>query len=220
MFPEMLRMQWQWLRIPLLVLALCAVVVPVLAMSSMGKGGTSSLSIGDLISRGEAVGGVIASLAVVIGLVVGHVLLTADERVGHVYALSMPISRRRFIWWRAVGALLILVVPAFAVWIGALAATAMLDLPSTLHAYTGWFALRAYSAMVLTFAAFFLFRFGMSRRARIVTVVVAFAWVSGWVIESEVVERRDGPIGRVSRTLLAPASPLTIVFSRWPLVDV
>jgi hypothetical protein len=219
MFPEMLRMQWQWLRMPLLVLALCAVVVPVLAMSSMGNGGIS-LSIGDLISRGEVVGGVIALLAVVIGLVAGHVLWTADDRVGHVYALSMPISRHRFIWWRAAGGLLILVVPAFAVWVGALAATAMLDLPSTLHAYTGWFALRSYAAMALTFAAFFLFRFGLSRRARTVAVAVALAWMSGWFIETEVVERRDGPISRVSRTLLAPASPLTIVFSRWPLVDV
>lgn len=219
MFPEMLRMQWQWLRTPLLVLALCAVVVPVVGMSSMGNGGTS-LSIGDVISRGEGVGGVIASLAVVIGLVVGHVLWTADDRVGHVYALAMPISRRRFISWRAAGGLLILVVPAFAVWVGALAATAMLELPSTLHAYTGWFALRAYSAMILTFAAFFLFRFGMSRRARIVTIVVALAWMTAWVVESEVVGRRDGPISRMSRTLLAPASPLTIVFSRWPLVDV
>jgi ABC-type transport system involved in multi-copper enzyme maturation permease subunit len=139
--------------------------------------------------------------------------------VGHTYALSLPISRRRFVWWRAAGGLLALCVPALALWIGSIAAMSTLELPPALDAYPTWFALRAYAAMAMGFAAMFLFRFGMSRRARTVTLALAFLFITAMIIESEALNLSGGPMNRAARLLVAPGSPLSLLFSRWPLVD-
>jgi ABC-type transport system involved in multi-copper enzyme maturation permease subunit len=175
---------------------------------------------GALIDRGEVLGGVVAFYSVVAGLAAGHVLWSADDRIGHTYALSLPIGRRRFVWWRAAGGLLALCVPALAVWIGSIAAISTLELPPALHAYPTWFALRAYAAMTMGFAAMFLFRFGMTRRVRAMAFALAFLLITVMIIESEALNISGGPINRAARLLVAPASPLSLLFSRWPLVDV
>jgi hypothetical protein len=219
MFRAMLRVQWRWLRAPLLILSACGIVAPAIGMGTLGMDGVS-WDPGVLIDRGEILGGVIAFYAVVAGLAAGHVLWSADDRVGHTYALSLPITRRRFVWWRAAGGLLALFVPALAVWIGSIVAISRLELPPALHAYPTWFALRAYAAMAMGFAAMFLFRFGMARRVRALAVALALLFVTAMIIESEALNISGGPINRAARLLVAPESPLSLLFSRWPLVDV
>lgn len=219
MFRAMLRVQWRWLRAPLLILSASGLVAPAGVMGTLGMDGVS-WDPGALIVRGEVLGGVIAFYSVVAGLAAGYVLWSADDRVGHTYALSLPITRRRFVWWRAAGGLLALCVPALAVWIGSVAAVSTLELPPALHVYPTWFALRAYAAMAMGFAAMFVFRFGMTRRARAMAFALAFLFITAMIIESEAMNISGGPLNRAARLLDAPASPLSLLFSRWPLVDV
>ena len=79
-----------------------------------------------------------------------------DHRTRHVYALTLPIARPRYLLLRYAAGLALLVAIACVLWVGALIATFRIPLPPLLHAYPAGlaarFCLAGFSAYTLLFA--------------------------------------------------------------------
>src|SRR5215213_4916734 len=121
MFAQTLYVQWKWNRDFLAFYTAVGFAAPLvilwIALPHLGL-----TSARELVSVGNAVGMTTAVIASVAGLTVAWQGYGIDDRVGHIYALSLPITRRRALAMRAGAAALVLALPALGVWVGAMMA--------------------------------------------------------------------------------------------------
>jgi len=154
MFAQTLYVQWKWNRDFLAFYTAVGFAAPLvilwIALPHLGL-----TSARELVSVGNAVGMTTAVIASVAGLTVAWQGYGIDDRVGHIYALSLPITRRRALAMRAGAAALVLALPALGVWVGAMMAAGQVVLPATLHSYAGSLASRALLAAWLAHACMF-----------------------------------------------------------------
>src|SRR5688572_4233150 len=136
MFGQTLYVQWKWNRDFLAFytavafaapLAICWISLPILGFTSARE----------LVLVGGVVGVTTAVIAVMAGLTVAWQGYGLDDRVGHIYTLSLPITRSRALAIRAGAASLVLALPALGAWLGATLAAGQVNLPATLHSYAG-----------------------------------------------------------------------------------
>ena len=218
MFGQTLYVQWKWNRDFLAFYAAAAFAAPLvilwIALPHLGL-----TSARELVSVGNAVGVTTAVIAVMAGLTVAWQGYGIDERVGHIYALSLPITRSRALAIRTAAAALVLIIPAVAVWIGATLAASQLALPSTLHSYAGSLASRALLAAWLAHACMFALRYSAGRRARLVlaTLVIGLSMLA---VASAAVPSARGTITRAGNFLISNPGPFGVLFGRWTLIDV
>ena len=218
MFGQTLYVQWKWNRDFLAFYAVAAFVAPlVILWVALPHLGLTSAR--ELVSVGNAVGMTTAVIAVAAGVTVAWQGYGIDERVGHIYALSLPITRSRALIVRAGSAALLLVLPALAVWVGAALAARQVALPSTLHTYAGSLAGRALLAAWLTHACMFALRYSAGRRARVVlaTLVIALVTLGG---ATAAFPSTRAPITRAADFLISNPGPFGVLFGRWTLIDV
>jgi hypothetical protein len=142
-----------------------------------------------------------------------------DERVGHIYALSLPITRARALAIRAGTALGLLMLPAVGAWAGASLAIGQIALPTTLHGYAGSLAGRALLASWLAHACVFALRYSAGRRAKVVLFALIFASGS-LAFATEAVPGARGTILRAGDFLISNPGPFGAFFGRWTLIDV
>jgi hypothetical protein len=144
---------------------------------------------------------------------------TADDRVGHLYSLALPVTRRHFLAMRTLTACVLLALPALAVWIGSAVAAEQVKLPASLQSYAGSLALRSLLAAWLAHAAMFTLRYSAGRRAKAVFLVLVIVSVSATLlaIADPTLRRVVVQIGDV---LGSHPGPFGLVFDRWTLFDV
>jgi len=159
-----------------------------------------------------------AALSAAIGLLFATAAWHADHAGQHQYALSLPLTRSRFVLLRFGSGLVLLAVPVACFAIGAVSASATLVLPEGLHSYPLALALRFTLAALVSYAAFFAISTATAR-----TAVYALAVVGG-VIAAHVLLRAAGFDFRLLDVLFERASywpgPLEIFTGRWMLIDV
>ncbi len=218
MFRAMMTLHWKWLRQPIALLSVGALLIPSIGLGAFGAR-REMVGVETLITYGRITGALIAALAVVAGLVIAVAIWSADERGQHIYSLSLPVDRSTFLRLRSVSGLLLLLPPTAGIYLGLRLAAARFELPASLQAYAGATALRALAVMALAFAVTVALRQGASRMLRRGIVVSILVFLALTMVESSLGLSR-GPLqsalGAASR---GAWSPLAIIFREWRIID-
>ena len=100
MFSQTLYVQWKWNRDFLAFFTAVGFAAPLIIIwIALPHFGFTSPR--ELVSVGGAIGAVCGGIAGVAGMSVAWQGYNIDERGGHIYALSLPITRLRALWLRA-----------------------------------------------------------------------------------------------------------------------
>jgi len=217
MFRAVVENQWRESRLAVLLLAGFAFIVPVLCL--WGKRSESDpWAFGDLIQAVWQWGVAYPSIALAAALALGIGVWRPDHRGRHVYALSLPVARSRYLLMRYSAGLIFLTGIGVALWVGGVAATARVPLSPLLHAYPGGLALRFWLAGLMAYTMMFALSGLTERAARVlvagslVLVIVAFS--------ANAMNAHWNPLGWVADALFGPYGPLGVFRIRWMLIDV
>lgn len=213
-FRQILFTQWKWSRLFLLLLTVAGFVIPALSVQS----NANAYSNYEVVFRLQAFGIAYPILAAAVGLLLSLTAWSSDHRGRHVYALSLPIERWRYVWLRYAAGLLLILPPVIAIWIGGELSTRLGSLPLGLTAYAGSLALRFALAAVLSYTALFAISAGTPRTAGIVLGIGA-ALVAIHVLLGAAGIEID-LLGPIVNGLFAWPGPFEIFTGRWMLIDV
>jgi hypothetical protein len=109
--------------------------------------------------------GLFPLLATVTGVVVALSAWTWDHRGEHVYALTLPLARWKYVGLKMGAGVLLLLVPTLAFWLGCLLATSALEIPEGLRAYPNAVAFRFFLSALILYALLFALAAGTMRTA-------------------------------------------------------
>jgi hypothetical protein len=217
MFRAVLFTQWKWTRGTLLFATCLTFALPLLSMRAAGRALAES-NARILLGQIESFGTFYALSAGLIALLVAAMAWTPDHAGRHVYALSLPIERWRYVAMRFGAGAATLCAPIIGLWIGAIVAVSSVDIPAGLHAHPTALAVRFALALLLTYSIFFAISSGTKRTAGILLTLF------GAVLLFEVIA---GPLGiRLSpfmwliELLLDSPGTFGVFNGRWMLIDV
>jgi len=218
MFGQTLFVQWKWNRDFLAFYTVVAFAAPlVIFWVALPHLGLSSAR--ELVRVGGVVGDAIAVISVCAGMTVAWQSYGVDERAGHIYTLSLPLTRTRALAMRAAAALALLTVPAMGVWVGSVLAAGHVALPASLRSYSGSLAGRALLAAWLAHACVFALRYSAGRRAKVVLFALAIG-VGSLGFATEAVPGARSTIVRAAEFLISNPGPFGVFFGQWTLIDV
>jgi hypothetical protein len=218
MFAQTLFVQWKWNRDFLAFFTIIGFVAPILILS-IALPHLAMASPRELVTVGGIIGVTVATVAVVAGLTIAWQGYSVDDRIGHIYALSLPVTRRRALVMRAATAVVLLVIPTVGVWAGAMIATARASLPPTLQSYAGSLALKAILAAWFAHCCMFALRYAAGRRAKAVMGTLAVGAML-LALLAVVWPATQDPIARVGGYLISIPGPFGVLFGRWTMIDV
>src|SRR2546428_1229831 len=130
MFKAIIKTQWKWTRLAVLLSVVGVFALPLLSLASASKRTEPR----EFISTMQSWGVAYAFAAAVVGLLVATLAWNSDHRGHHVYALSLPVARWRYVLLRFGAGLLFLLPPVVALAISALIVSANHAIPAGLHA--------------------------------------------------------------------------------------
>jgi len=219
MFRAILYTQWKWARPVLVLAAVVAGWIPLQALRSAPYKTMGTYHIPSLYSSITAASTGYQFLALAVAVVIAISSWQADSTRQHVYALSLPIARWRFVLMRfgAGAALLGIVAAAVGVFGGVAAAIA--PLPPMLHAYPVGLALRFWLGSLIPFGAIFALLTSNPRKVKWVVAGVVTVFAVDIMLASFGVTQAPLLKG-VFEGLYAPGGPLTAFLTRWMLIDV
>jgi hypothetical protein len=223
MFEQILRTNLKWTRVTVATFAVAAFLLPVLAWrfgapSYVVAAGIDPADARFVMAGFEPVGFFVATIAVLGAFILAAQPWNMDAAARHVYPLSLPVPWRRYVAMRYAAGALTLAVPAAALWVGALLALAMVQMPPTLRAYPGALALRFLFASLLAYSATFALQYVFGRRAALVALVALLAIVT--VVFGLELSGNGARIDAIGRFLMEWPGPLSLFGNTWRLVDV
>lgn len=218
MFGQTLYIQWKWNRDFLAFYTVAAFAAPLIILW-IALTYFALTSARELVIVGGIVGVTTGAIAVLAGLTVAWQGYGVDDRVGHIYTLSLPVTRSRALTLRAATAAVMLVLPALGAWLGAALAASQVTLPPMLHSYAGALAVRALLAAWLAHTCMFALRYAAGRRAKVVLATLVMTLGTLGFASEAVPAARDTIIG-VGNFLISNPGPFGVVFGRWTLIDV
>lgn len=217
MLAMMLRTQWRWTRTVVLGIATLALVFPTLARY-LARGSGSGTALNQVLDGYTVLGPMLGFLALLGPFVLAALPWTIDHETRHVYPLSLPV---RWPWWVgtrfAIGAATLL-LPALALYVGALATVSTIELPPLLRAYPGALAFRFLLASLVSYAISFALQYLAGRRAT--QVAVSFLVGVLIVVLAATLLGQGALIERVASYLFVWPGPLSIFVEPWTLIDV
>lgn len=217
MFRAILYTQWKWSRLPLLPAVIISFTLPLLSVQRAG-GGPGLIDPASLLFAVEAWSVWFPALAAALGLLLATTAWSADHRGCHVYALSLPLERWRYVILRFGAGLALLAMALIAFWAGSLLAATLASIPLGLRAYPTALAVRFALAALVAYAFFFAISSATERTAAIVLAVI------GGIAAVHVLLQAGGVEvdlhGWLVGGLIDPASPLHVFTGRWMLIDV
>jgi hypothetical protein len=215
---QVLFTQWRWNREVLAFFIVASFAMPLLLLW-LTLPQLYLPSPQELVLTGRVIGWSCMIFALLAGGGVAAQGYGMDDRVGHIYSLALPVTRRRFLAMRTLTACVLLALPALAVWIGATLAAQQVSLPASLQSYAGSLALRALLAAWLAHAAMFTLRYSAGRRAKVVFLVLVVVSVSATLLAvADPTLRRV--VVQIGDVLGSHPGPFGLVFDRWTLFDV
>ena len=217
MYRMVLFTQWKWGRLALGATVLAAFALPLVAALTAGSDTDPRLA-QHTIETLALLGPVFPLVAALTALFVAVTAWGADHQGRHVYALSMPVTRSRFVLLRLGAALTLLLVPLVAFWVGALVAASATTLPPGLHTYPNLLALRFALAAIVAFGFFFAIASATARTAGYVLgglVAVMLVQLLLFALDSKV-----NLVGWLLQSLLVWPGPFDVFTGRWMLIDV
>jgi len=219
MFRQILWAQWLAARLAVAILGVLAFAAPLLAVFWGGDlRSAGSDQVAYWLQGSERIAALLPYLALLIGVAAGFLAWSPDHAGRHVYALSLPVSRARFVALRFGAGAVITAVPALALLAGAIVASLSVSLPEGLHAYPVQLTLRFLLASLTLYAIIFALSIS-TKRAQLLTagafggVILADLLLAAWGVSFSV----------TAETLILLTTwpgPLSILAGAWTLFDV
>jgi hypothetical protein len=186
MFQQLLFVHWKGVRYGLIPFILAAFGLPLLAvqgsMPAPGEVTDASVRSALLLGQIQVWVPLFPLLATLTGVTLALSAWNWDHRGYHVYALTLPLSRSRYVGMKMGAGALLLLLPALAFWLGSLTATSMLAIPEGLRAYPSAVAFRFLLASLSLYAVLFALAAGTLRTALwVLAIFVALAVLGGIV---------------------------------------
>lgn len=216
MFRAVLMSFWRESRLAVVLLAGIAFSAPLLSLR--GAWTSDPWTAWDVLGAAArwSPGYPVIALAAALALAAGA--WWPDHRTKHVYALTLPLARSRYLLLRYCAGLALLLAIGTSLLVGALLATLRITLPPLLQAYPVGLTLRFCLAGLTAYTLLFALSGITPRMARlIVAVSCALVIVT---VAAELLSLGWNPIASVVDALLGPYSPLSIFRARWMLIDV
>jgi hypothetical protein len=141
-----------------------------------------------------------------------------DHRLRHVYALSLPIPRWRYVILRFCAGLLLLALPVVALFAGTETVALNSAVPNTLHAYPIAVTLRFAFATLVAYAVFFAISSATAKTAGYILGTLATVLVAQVFLGSA--GSQVNVVGYLVDIVLATPGLLAVFNGRWMLIDV
>lgn len=217
MFWAILRNQWRESRLAVYLLAGVAFAAPFLSLRG-ARADTDPWAAWNLLGAAARWSAVYPVLALAAALALAVSSWWPDHRMKHVYALTLPVARSRYLSIRFLAGLALLLAVGAVLCLGGLLATEGLSLPPMLHAYpvglASRFCLAGLSAYTLLFALS-----GLTRRmARLIAAACCVLVIV--TVAAGLLGLGWNPVATVVDALIGPYSPLAVFRARWMLIDV
>ena len=171
-----------------------------------------------LLGQIESFGIFYALSAGLIALVVAAMAWTPDHAGRHVYALSLPVERWRYVAMRFGAGAATLCAPIIGLWIGAVVAVSSIDIPAGLHAHPTALAIRFALAVLLIYSIFFAISSGTKRTAGILLAVLGALVL--FDITAGAMGIKLSPFLWLIEFLLDSPGTFGVFNARWMLIDV
>lgn len=217
MFRAVLWSQWRESRMAVLLLAGVALLLPVLSMNE-ARDSTAPWHAWNLLGAAMRWSAAYPIVALVGAAVLATGAWRPDHRTRHVYALSLPVRRSRYLLFRYGAGLTLLLGLGLALLAGATIAVLRVDVPSPLHAYPVGLALRFCMAGLVAYTLLFSVSGLTPRAARMLAALILLVIIASLV--TDLLGIAWNPTEKVMDALLSPYSPLSIFRARWMLIDV
>ena len=220
MFRAILYTQWKWSRPVILLAVIVGGWLPINALRSWPYKTMESYHIPSLYRSISSAGLGYQLLALAVAVVVAISAWQADAHGKHVYALSLPIARWKFVLLRFAAGASLLGAVAVAVGLFGGVAAALAPLPPMLHAYPIGLAVRFWLGSLIPFGLIFALLVSSSRRVRIVVAAVATLFVVDWLLAAFGVTETTVMTRWLFDSLYEGGGPLTAFLTRWMFIDV
>jgi len=219
MLRRMLHAQWLAARLALAILALLAFALPLFTVFWGGDLATAdAVLVAQWLSGSESAAALLPYLALLVGAATGFLAWSPDHAGRHVYALSLPVSRPRFVALRFACGAVLTALPAVALLAGAVLASLAVSLPEGLHAYPLQLTIRFLLVSLTIYAIIFALSIA-TKRAQLLTagviggMILADLLLAAWNV-------RVGVTLQVLQWLTTWPGPLSILAGSWALFDV
>jgi len=215
-----LDVEWKWTRGVILLCVLVVFALPLvsLRMAAMAaaEARRSPLAIFIQMMQSWGVGYAIAAAA--LGLVIAILSWSYDHRLRHVYALSLPVARWRYVWYRYAAGIVVLSIPVLALLLATEIVAHSALVPHELHAYPLALTLRFAFATLVAYSLFFAISSATPRTAGYVLGAIAVIVVAQVVLISA--NTNIDLTSRAVDIVFATPGLLAVFGGRWTLVDV
>jgi hypothetical protein len=227
MYQPMLFVHWKQVRLLLIPFVVAAFGLPLLAVQGLGADATGGVSaeVYQIVSGYQLWLPLFPMLALAIGIVLALTAWNWDHRLGHVYALSLPVARWEYALLKMGAGIALGLVPTLAFWIGAHVAAASVTLPAGLNAYPNHLALRFFLAMLMAYAFFFALGAGTVKTTVWVVTGIFAALVASELLGDVLVLYLSGLEGLsllelATDWLVERGGPFEVFTGNWTLIDV
>lgn len=215
MFRIILWNQWRESRIAVLLLAVVAVVLPTWSLRGTVPGPWEGWY---LLNAAQNWSMAYPLLALVTALALAFGAWRPDQRAGHIYALTLPIARSRYLLLRYAAGMALMVLLGAVLVVGTSAATVCRTLPAHLHAYPVGIALRFVLAGFSAYTLLFAVRGVTVRMARL--LVAALLLLVAISALMELLRFGWNPLVHFLDALMNRYGPLAPFRTTWMLIDV
>jgi hypothetical protein len=217
MFRAILTTQWKWTRGILLLVTCSAFALPLLSIRNASSA-LEEMNARALLAEMQGFGVFYGLTAAFIGLVIAAMAWSSDHSGRHVYALSLPIDRWRYVAMRFGAGAVTLAPPLIALWVGGLLAVAMTRLPAGLHSHPTALAIRFALASLVAYAIFFAVSSSTKRTAGIILAVLGALLFLEMI--SGVIGVPLSPFSLLVNALMDWSGTLGVFTGPWMLIDV
>jgi hypothetical protein len=218
MFRAILWGQWKWSRIAVIGGAVAGMLLPLLSVRIGSPGEGNATSAQELLRQVKSWGSAYPIFAAGLGLLIAMSAWAPDHRGKHIHALTLPITRARYVLLRYAAGWCLLVPAMLALLTGALIVQATMTLPPGFQTYPFALALRFALATGVAFSIFFAIAGGTSRTAGLVLIGIALV-VAGVAIALQSGVQLDA-ITSLLNSLFGAHGLFGVFGGRWMLVDV
>jgi ABC-type transport system involved in multi-copper enzyme maturation permease subunit len=216
MLKAMIRLQWKGCWHLVVALAVAALALPIVSVRTGWRGAGEQLP--RFLIELQLWGLFYPALAALIAVILAAAIWASDRRGHHIYALLLPIPRWRYVLLRYLGGLVLLLPIALALWLGAVIATASLDLPPGLRQFPHALAAKFGLALLLLFGLAFAVA-AASRRAIGIAMKLAGLFIAVHIAVM-LLSPKTNLIWTVVTALSTWPGPLAPLGGRWMLIDV
>jgi len=217
MFRAILQNQWRESRLAVYLLAGVAFVAPFLSLRG-ARTDTDPWTAWNLLGAATRWSAAYPVIALTAALALAAGAWWPDHRTKHVYALTLPVARTRYLSYRFLAGLTLLMVIGAVLCLGAVLSTARVSLPPLLHAYPVGLALRFCLAGLSAYTLLFALSGLTPRMARLIAAACCALVIV--TVAADLLGLGWNPVAAVVDALIGPYSPLAVFRARWMLIDV